>query len=768
MERNALFRALGRGAKFDVQRFEEDARRFKVFKSTCSSDPTWDDPWWRENDAAEKVANRIVGKRALEGKSGEPAVGNTDDDEEEVEEEEEEEMGIVMMTDRGRGFMERRLKKKKKILTAEVKAAKAEATRKQTVAMTRRALHVRVKGCDVPDPVLTFETLGETFNLSEQLLKNVASLGFKRPSPVQAQSLPAMLKGLEVLVAAPTGTGKTLAFCLPIVHHLAKDKKKYKRLRAVLLSPTRELTSQVRILLSSLLSCQHTAKYCGLLPTAPPTPTSHPFMIPVLHAAHDPFFPSFFPCHFVLLLLQTRIMIENIAEGLRLSVYLLHSAQCPPEKGRCDILVSTPQLLVNLLQRKPPAVNLSRVQWLVLDEADKLFEGDDNVVGNTAKGDNEEEESGKLRRDGEGDQVDTNGKRAAAGGVGQKEEGRKSFAENATNLVAENKDEPSGDGLPRDEDEMQSAWSNSKHNECGKERRNERQRASFAEQLSMVMAACTESGVQPQKALFSATLTAKVDNWVKENLTNPIRIMVGTKNTPSLRVHQELLFVGGEDGKRVAMRQLLTQNMTPPILIFVQSVERAKQLAHELEFDGLRVGQLHGQQTHTQRRDSLLSFRSGNIWLLICTDLAARGLDLPATRLVINYDLPTTSAAYVHRVGRTGRAGNSGKAVTFFTEDDRPLLRSLAETMHRAGAPVPDYLLALEKLSRRETKKVIKRPPRREPISVHFEVHRGEAQKADEPPPVNTERVEQRKSLKTVKKRKRMKLQKPAENENAD
>uniref|UniRef100_UPI00358F345C probable ATP-dependent RNA helicase DDX52 n=1 Tax=Myxine glutinosa TaxID=7769 RepID=UPI00358F345C len=708
MERNALFRALGRGAKFDVRRFEEDARRFKVFKSTCSSDPTWDDPWWRENDAAEKVANRIVGKRALEGKSGEPAVGNTDDDEEEVEEEEEEEMGIVMMTDRGRGFMERRLKKKKKILTAEVKAAKAEATRKQTVAMTRRALHVRVKGCDVPDPVLTFETLGETFNLSEQLLKNVASLGFKRPSPVQAQSLPAMLKGLEVLVAAPTGTGKTLAFCLPIVHHLAKDKKKYKRLRAVLLSPTRELAS------------------------------------------------------------QTRIMIENIAEGLRLSVYLLHSAQCPPEKGRCDILVSTPQLLVNLLQRKPPAVNLSRVQWLVLDEADKLFEGDDNVVGNTAKGDNEEEESGKLRRDGEGDQVDTNGKRAAAGGVGQKEEGRKSFAENATNLVAENKDEPSGDGLPRDEDEMQSARSNSKHNECGKERRNERQRASFAEQLSMVMAACTESGVQPQKALFSATLTAKVDNWVKENLTNPIRIMVGTKNTPSLRVHQELLFVGGEDGKRVAMRQLLTQNMTPPILIFVQSVERAKQLAHELEFDGLRVGQLHGQQTHTQRRDSLLSFRSGNIWLLICTDLAARGLDLPATRLVINYDLPTTSAAYVHRVGRTGRAGNSGKAVTFFTEDDRPLLRSLAETMHRAGAPVPDYLLALEKLSRRETKKVIKRPPRREPISVHFEVHRGEAQKADEPPPVNTERVEQRKSLKTVKKRKRMKLQKPAENENAD
>uniref|UniRef100_A0A8C4QM37 RNA helicase n=1 Tax=Eptatretus burgeri TaxID=7764 RepID=A0A8C4QM37_EPTBU len=392
--------------------------------------------------------------------------------------------------------------------------------------MTRRALHVRVKGHDAPDPVLSFETLGETFNLSEQLLKNVASLGFKRPSPVQAQSLPAMLKGLEVLVAAPTGTGKTLAFGLPIVHHLAKDKKKYKRLRAVLLAPTRELASQ----------------------------------------------------------------------------------------------------------------------------------------------------SGELRPEGEAGQVDTNTKRA---GGGKKEKGRKRFAENVTNTVAENKDEQSGDGLPRVEDETQSVWKNRKQNECGKERRNERQRASFAEQLSVVMAACTKMGVQPQKALFSATLTAKVDNWVKENLTNPIRIIVGTKNTPSLRVHQELLFVGGEDGKRVAMRQLLTQNMTPPILIFVQSVERAKQLAHELEFDGLRVGQLHGQQTHTQRRDSLLAFRSGNIWLLICTDLAARGLDLPATRLVINYDLPTTTAAYVHRVGRTGRAGNSGKAVTFFTEDDRPLLRRL-------------------------------------------------------------------------------------------
>ena len=123
------------------------------------------------------------------------------------------------------------------------------------------------------------------------------------------------------------------------------------------------------------------------------------------------------------------------------------------------------------------------------------------------------------------------------------------------------------------------------------------------------------------------------------------------------------------------MRQLIQQGLRPPVLIFLQSIDRARELFNELVYDGIRVDIMHADRTKKQRERTVESFRNGDIWVLITTELMARGLDFQGVNLVINYDFPQTVQSYIHRIGRTGRAGCSGEAITLFTNSDAEYLK---------------------------------------------------------------------------------------------
>ncbi|KAI4466495.1 rna helicase [Holotrichia oblita] len=206
--------------------------------------------------------------------------------------------------------------------------------------------------------------------------------------------------------------------------------------------------------------------------------------------------------------------------------------------------------------------------------------------------------------------------------------------------------------------------------------------------------------------MFSATCTPVVSKWCVHNMRGLIRITVGLRNAVTDTVEQELKFVGNEEGKLLAFRDLIRNGVNPPVLVFVQSKERAQQLFTELIYDGINVDAIHSERTQVQRDNTIRSFREGKIWILICTELIARGVDFKGINLVINYDFPPSSISYVHRIGRAGRAGRKGKAITFFTVDDTVNLRNIAHILRQSGQQVPDFMLRIKKRSKKERKKL--------------------------------------------------------------
>jgi len=237
---------------------------------------------------------------------------------------------------------------------------------------------------------------------------------------------------------------------------------------------------------------------------------------------------------------------------------------------------------------------------------------------------------------------------------------------------------------------------------------------SFRDQLEQILQAC--SNKNKKIAMFSATYTPAVAKWCCHNMKGLIRVTVGQRNAATELVDQQLLFVGNESGKLLAFRDLIRKGLTPPVLVFVQSKERAQQLFSELIFDGINVDAIHADRSQLQRDNTVTAFREGKIWVLICTELMARGVDFKGVNLVINYDFPQTAISYVHRVGRSGRAGRSGKAITFFTTDDTVNLRSIAQVIRQSGCEVPEYMLKLKKRSKREVKKLKSSAPQRDDI----------------------------------------------------
>lgn len=160
----------------------------------------------------------------------------------------------------------------------------------------------------------------------------------------------------------------------------------------------------------------------------------------------------------------------------------------------------------------------------------------------------------------------------------------------------------------------------------------------FVEQIDEVLAACTNPSVQ--RAMFSATMLEGVEEMAQSVLRDPIKVSIGTKNAGAATIDQKLEFVGKEEGKLVAMKQLFRSGLQLPALLFVQNKERAQELYHELLYDGVSIGAVHADRTKEQRDETIRQFRTGEIWVLICTDLMSRGIDFKAVNMVINYDFP--------------------------------------------------------------------------------------------------------------------------------
>lgn len=217
-------------------------------------------------------------------------------------------------------------------------------------------------------------------------------------------------------------------------------------------------------------------------------------------------------------------------------------------------------------------------------------------------------------------------------------------------------------------------------------------------ELNMLLIGCPDYMICPS-TLVAATEPA-IEDLVNSVLRTPVKLIVGERNAAADTVEQSLVFCGREDGKLVSLRQIVREGIRPPVLIFVQSVERAVQLFHELVYDGLNVDVIHADRTQAQRDATVQKFRQGKVWVLIATELVARGMDFKGVSLVINYDFPQSTTSYIHRIGRTGRAGRAGKAVTFFTEADAEQLRAIANVMKASGCPVADWMLKMKPLAK--------------------------------------------------------------------
>merc|ERR1719318_1235292 len=379
-----------------------------------------------------------------------------------------------------------------------------------------------------------------------------------------------MLEGRELLACAPTGSGKTAAFLLPIIQALTEPRNG--GYRAVVVVPTKELAVQI---------CNECTSLCA---------------------------------------------------GTGLRPHTLGKVKSSkPSTVKHDILISPPNRLVYMLNHDPPLLTLDKVTWLVIDEADKMFE---------------------------------------AGATG------------------------------------------------------------FRSQLASVYGACAGPGIR--RAMFSATLGPEVETWCRLSLDNMVKVRVGAANSATTTINQRLLYCGSEAGKLVAFRDVVRAGLQPPVLVFVQTKERAGQLFKELLYDGIHVDVIHSERSEQQRENTVRAFRSGGVWVLICTELMGRGIDFKGVNLVINYDFPPSAVSYIHRVGRTGRAGRGGRAITFFTEEDRTILRTIAQVMRNSGCEVPEYMLHMKKPSRDDRKQLVARAPKRDGITRESKYEKEDRRKKEE------------------------------------
>lgn len=362
---------------------------------------------------------------------------------------------------------------------------------------------------------MTFDEL----NLAPAILKAVHETGYETPTPIQAQAIPAVLEGHDLLAGAQTGTGKTAAFTLPMLHRLAqgtapKNKFGGKGIRALVLTPTRELAAQVEE------SVREYGKYLDINST-----------VVFGGVGMNP-------------------QIDRIKRGV-------------------DILVATPGRLLDLQQQG--FMDLSTVEVLVLDEADRMLD-----MG---------------------------------------------FIHDVKKVLAL---------VPRDK----------------------------------------------QSLLFSATFSDEIRELANGLLKNPQSIQVTPRNTTVQRITQVIHPVGRGKKKQVLLH-IIQQHNWSQVLVFTRTKFGANNVAEFLTKNGVSAMALHGNKSQSARTQALAGFKSGDIRALVATDIAARGIDIDELPHVVNYEIPNVSEDYVHRIGRTGRAGNSGEAVSLVCMDEEGFMMEI-------------------------------------------------------------------------------------------
>ncbi|KNH08541.1 RNA helicase [Perkinsela sp. CCAP 1560/4] len=197
--------------------------------------------------------------------------------------------------------------------------------------------------------------------------------------------------------------------------------------------------------------------------------------------------------------------------------------------------------------------------------------------------------------------------------------------------------------------------------------------------------------------LFSATIPQKLEESFRKSYTmSYYRILVGGRVSPTSAVVQKLQYVRDEASKTDALRRLITAGFRAPMLIFVHTADRCEQFARGIETPSLRVAVLKSDMPENAKNLLLEQFRLGEIFILITTDLLARGMDFKDVGTVVNADIPLTAENYVHRIGRCGRAGGQGTAVTFFTDDDRVFVPAIVRMICSGGGDVEPYLRELK------------------------------------------------------------------------
>uniref|UniRef100_M8BNI7 RNA helicase n=1 Tax=Aegilops tauschii TaxID=37682 RepID=M8BNI7_AEGTA len=512
-EKPSLSSALFAGTRFDRKRFAGDIARFRTGAQPAAPAPATPDaapPGPEKKRKRKSKANakknskkkkkRADGAASASGEASLPAcLGFSVFKGAEAKEATEESVEVVVREDEDSAVVRRR------------KEAEREIER---AAILRKRYDIHISGHNVPAPLESFEELVSRYDCDSYLVGNLSKLGFQEPTPIQRQAISILLSGRECFACAPTGSGKTLSYHLPMLMKIKPGSKGC--VKAVILCPTRELAAQ-------------TTREC-----------------------------------------------KKLAKGRKFGV----------------------KLMTKDLSQDDSTYITKWVEYLVLDESDKLFE------------------------------------------------------------------------------------------------------LGFVEVIDSIVKACSNPSII--RSLFSATLPETIEALARTIMHDAVRIIVGRKNSASSMIKQKLIFAGTERGKLIALRQSFAESLNPPVLVFVQSKERAKELYRELVYDDIRVDVIHGDLTEEQRQDAVDNLRAGKSWVLIATEVLARGMDFKGVNCVINYDFPESASAYIHRIGRSGRAGRSGEAITFFTEEDKPFLRNIANVLVSSGCEVPSWMVALPKLKSRK------------------------------------------------------------------
>ncbi len=371
---------------------------------------------------------------------------------------------------------------------------------------------------------MSFDRLG----LTPELLRAVADQGYTEPTPVQAAAIPLVLAGRDVLAGAQTGTGKTAAFVLPILQHLAAadagpgDRRDAGRrhVRVLVLTPTRELALQV----------EESVRTYG-----------------------------------------SRRPVRSVA------IYggVGFGPQASALRAGAQVVVATPGRLLDHVSQH--TIDLSRVEILVLDEADRMLD------------------------------------------------------------------------------------------------------MGFIRDIRRILA--TLPG-RRQNLLFSATFSADIRELAAGLLDRPAEVDVAPRNAAADLVRQVVHPVDRER-KRELLSTLVRTRRLSQTLVFTRTKHGANRLAEQLARDGIATAAIHGNKGQAQRTRALADFKAGRVTVLVATDLAARGLDIDALPHVVNYELPMVAQDYVHRIGRTGRAGVEGEAISLVCVDEAPLLREIERLLHR-------------------------------------------------------------------------------------